>query len=90
MRPLSAALRFARDPLRVTVPRSVEAAQLTQRWTQGPPGQALGQGAGLGLAIVGRYAELLGARLSLEGGAQGTGLCASVRFQLAGALTDPC
>jgi two-component system sensor histidine kinase TctE len=64
---------------------TVEAAQLTQRWTQGPPGQALGQGAGLGLAIVGRYAELLGARLSLEGGAQGVGLCASVRFQLAGA-----
>ncbi len=61
---------------------TVEAAQLTRRWTQGAQGQKLGQGAGLGLAIVGRYAELLAAQLSLEGGAQGAGLCASVRFPL--------
>ena len=62
---------------------TAEAAQLTQRWIQGTPGRALGQGAGLGLAIVGRYAELLGARLSFESGAVGEGLCASVRFPLA-------
>jgi two-component system sensor histidine kinase TctE len=66
---------------------TVEAARLTRRWAQGSQGQSLGQGAGLGLAIVGRYAELLGARLSLEGGAQGAGLCASVRFQLAQATS---
>ena len=58
-----------------------DAARLTQRWTQGDRGQALAQGAGLGLAIVRRYAELLGADLGLESGAQGAGLCASVRFQ---------
>ena len=62
---------------------TMEAARLTRRWAQGQQGQRLGQGAGLGLAIVGRYAELLGARLSLERGAQGAGLCASVRFQRA-------
>ncbi|HXD42152.1 MAG TPA: sensor histidine kinase N-terminal domain-containing protein [Ramlibacter sp.] len=59
-----------------------EARQLTQRWTQGAQGQKLGQGAGLGLAIVRRYAELLHAQLSLERGAQGEGLCAKLRFQL--------
>ena len=44
-----------------------EAAQrdLMQRWAQGPDGQKLGQGAGLGLAIVARYAQLLKATLSL-------------------------
>jgi two-component system sensor histidine kinase TctE len=43
-----------------------EAEQLRQRWVRGPAGQRLGEGAGLGLAIVSRYAELLGARFSLE------------------------
>jgi two-component system, OmpR family, sensor histidine kinase TctE len=42
-----------------------EADRLRQRWTLGPAGQRLGEGAGLGLAIVSRYAELLGARFSL-------------------------
>jgi two-component system sensor histidine kinase TctE len=45
---------------------------LKQRWVQGEPGQRVGEGVGLGLAIVTRYAELLGARLALantdEGG----------------------
>lgn len=59
------------------------AKQLTKRWTQGAQGQTLGQGAGLGLAIVRRYAELLSAQLSLTDGAQGEGLCACVRFQFA-------
>lgn len=68
---------------------TVEAGELTRRWTQGPRGQALGEGAGLGLAIVGRYAELLGARLSFEGGAQGAGLCASLRFQLVRSAPSP-
>ena len=43
-----------------------DAGQLRQRWTLGQAGQRLGEGAGLGLAIVSRYAELLGARFSLE------------------------
>jgi len=66
---------------------AVDVEQLTQRWAQGRAGQALGQGAGLGLAIVRRYAELLGAQLQLERAAPGDGLCASVRFQLAAAAT---
>jgi len=54
--------------------------QLQQRWTQGREGERLGQGAGLGLAIVQRYAELLGARLELGAGPQGRGLCARLLF----------
>ena len=54
-------------------------AALGQRWTQGPAGQKLGAGAGLGLAIVGRYAELLGAAFALEP-ATGGGLRAVLRF----------
>ena len=41
---------------------------LVQRWAQGPAGQKLGQGAGLGLAIVARYARLLGAELTFAKG----------------------
>ncbi|WCM93213.1 sensor histidine kinase N-terminal domain-containing protein [Acidovorax sp. NCPPB 2350] len=49
-------------------------SDLLQRWAQGREGERLGQGAGLGLAIVARYAELLGARLVLGTGADGQGL----------------
>jgi len=52
---------------------------LMQRWAQGPAGQKLGQGAGLGLSIVARYAELLGAELRLDA-AEPTGLRVSVTF----------
>ncbi|KIQ28402.1 histidine kinase [Variovorax paradoxus] len=52
---------------------------LMQRWAQGPAGQKLGQGSGLGLSIVSRYAELLGAELRLEA-AEPTGLRVSVAF----------
>ena len=58
---------------------SQDAAQLGQRWSQGPAGQRLGEGAGLGLAIVGRYADLLGAAFSLEAAAGG-GLRAVLRM----------
>ncbi len=37
-----------------------------QRWQQGPSGQLLGQGAGLGLAIVAKLAHLQQARFSLS------------------------
>ena len=57
-----------------------EAEQLRQRWALGPAGQRLGEGAGLGLAIVSRYAGLLGARLSLEAVSSGQGLHAKVTF----------
>lgn len=52
---------------------------LVQRWAQGPAGQKLGQGSGLGLSIVARYAQLLGAQLRLDA-AQPTGLKVSVVF----------
>jgi len=52
---------------------------LMQRWAQGPAGQKLGQGSGLGLSIVARYAELLGAELRLEA-VEPTGLRVSVAF----------
>ena len=52
---------------------------LMQRWAQGPAGQKLGQGSGLGLSIVARYAELLGAELRLDA-AEPAGLRVSVTF----------
>ena len=52
---------------------------LMQRWAQGPAGQKLGQGSGLGLSIVARYAELLGAELRLDA-AEPSGLRVSVTF----------
>ena len=58
----------------------VEAEQLRQRWALGPAGQRLGEGAGLGLAIVSRYAELLGAQFSLNASPGGHGLQATVTF----------
>lgn len=59
-----------------------DAAQrnLMQRWTQGPEGQKLGEGAGLGLAIVARYAKLLGAELSLAKASNEGGLRVSLAF----------
>jgi two-component system sensor histidine kinase TctE len=53
---------------------------LSERWQQGPEGTALGLGAGLGLAIVRRYAGLMQAQLRLEPGDGGLGLRASVVF----------
>jgi two-component system sensor histidine kinase TctE len=61
--------------------------QLAQRWVLGAEGQRLGQGSGLGLSIVGRYTELLGARLRLSPGDDGRGLCASVLFSAASSST---
>ncbi|MGE0498592.1 MAG: sensor histidine kinase [Ramlibacter sp.] len=60
------------------------ATQLQQRWAQGEPGVLLRQGAGLGLAIVAQYAQLMHAPLQLEPGPGGTGLCVSVVLQPAG------
>jgi two-component system sensor histidine kinase TctE len=42
------------------------AHHVQQRWAQGGAGLSLGQGAGLGLSIVARYAELMGGRLELQ------------------------
>lgn len=51
-----------------------------QRWAQGPAGEKLGQGAGLGLAIVAQYARVMGAQVELVPAADGPGLEASVVF----------
>ncbi|SDD00941.1 two-component system, OmpR family, sensor histidine kinase TctE [Paracidovorax valerianellae] len=61
---------------------AAQRTNLLQRWAQGREGERLGQGAGLGLAIVARYAELLGVRLALEPGPHGEGL--RVRLVFAG------
>lgn len=53
--------------------------QISQRWVQGAAGEALKAGVGLGLAIVGTYAKLLGARVALAA-AQPHGLCVRVEF----------
>ncbi len=56
-------------------------ARWLHRGTQGSgPAQRLGQGAGLGLAIVARYAELMHARLVLDSGDGGVGLRVRVIF----------
>lgn len=54
---------------------AVQRQRLAQRWVQGSDGERLGAGAGLGLGIVARYAQLLGARLELAPGAGDQGLC---------------
>jgi len=54
---------------------------LVQRWSQGPEGMKLGQGAGLGLAIVARYAALLDAELRFEQVGEAGGLRVSVAFR---------
>ena len=69
---------------------ALDAEQLRHRWTLGHAGQRLGEGAGLGLAIVSRYAELLGARFSLESVDGAPGLRARVVFAAAqGEGLDP-
>lgn len=68
------------------------AQQLQQRWAQGDQGQHLGQGAGLGLAIVARYVQLMEGRLELAAAndaADGSGLAASVRLPLAPTAPAP-
>jgi two-component system sensor histidine kinase TctE len=56
-------------------------SRLMQRWAQGEAGHSLGQGAGLGLAIVAQYARLMNARFELGANSEGRGLAASVRFE---------
>jgi len=46
---------------------------LVQRGSQGPAGRKLGQGAGLGLSIVARYAQLLDATLTLSSASEASG-----------------
>jgi two-component system sensor histidine kinase TctE len=61
--------------------------QISQRWVQGSAGEALKAGKGLGLAIVGTYAKLLGARVDVKL-AQPQGLCVCVVWS-ADVAVDP-
>jgi two-component system sensor histidine kinase TctE len=56
-------------------------ASVTARGVQGEAGLQLGQGAGLGLAIVAQYVRLLQARLALGTGAEGRGLACSIALR---------
>ena len=67
----------------------LEAEQLRQRWALGPAGLRLGEGAGLGLAIVSRYAELLNARFELRAAQKSNGLCASISFATSAPIQSP-
>lgn len=67
---------------------AASAPELLARWQQGADGRRLGQGAGLGLAIVQRYAELLGARFELGRGPGGQGARAALCFARAGLTPD--
>jgi two-component system sensor histidine kinase TctE len=59
---------------------------MIERWTQGALGQELGQGAGLGLAIVARYSRLMNARLIFSRSPQG-GADICVRFPTIATMT---
>jgi two-component system sensor histidine kinase TctE len=58
-------------------------ADMMQRWRRTSREPMLREGAGLGLAIVSEYARLLGARLSLHAGPDGTGLSVSIELDRA-------
>lgn len=55
-------------------------AQLVERGAQGETGQLLGQGAGLGLALVSQYATQLQARMDLRTGPGGHGWLCAISF----------
>ncbi len=55
-------------------------ARLMERGAQGETGQLLGQGAGLGLALVSQYARLMQATVSLGGGPGGRGWVCTIAF----------
>ena len=58
-------------------------AEMMQRWRRTSREPMLREGAGLGLAIVSEYARLLGARLSLQAGPDGTGLSVGIELDRA-------
>jgi two-component system sensor histidine kinase TctE len=60
-------------------PRQQQLA-LAERGTQGEAGQLLGQGAGLGLALVAQYARLMNARMALTSGPHGRGWVCEIVF----------
>jgi len=57
-------------------------ARLMERGAQGETGALLGQGAGLGLALVAQYARLMGATMALGSGPGGAGWVCSIRLHM--------
>lgn len=62
---------------------AAELLRVRSRWEQGGARGRRAGGVGLGLAIVERYAALLGGALELAPGPDGIGLCATVNLQRA-------
>ncbi len=58
--------------------------QLMERGAQGETGELLGQGAGLGLALVAQYAKLMHASMKLGSGPDGRGWMCSITFVVPG------
>jgi len=58
-----------------------ERQHLMQRGVRGLHAERLGQGAGLGLAIVSKFAQVMHARFELSPGPEGQGLCATLSFK---------
>ncbi|MDD0839558.1 sensor histidine kinase N-terminal domain-containing protein [Curvibacter sp. HBC61] len=56
----------------------LERERILQRWVRGEEREWMGEGAGLGMAIVSRYAQLMGARFELGSGPLGVGLRAGI------------
>jgi two-component system, OmpR family, sensor histidine kinase TctE len=57
-----------------------EQMKMMQRGAQGDAGQLLGEGVGLGLALVAQYARLMGARMTLASGPNGVGWICRITF----------
>ncbi|MEO8655221.1 MAG: HAMP domain-containing sensor histidine kinase, partial [Ramlibacter sp.] len=55
--------------------------KMMQRGLQGEAGQLLGEGVGLGLALVAQYAHLMGAKMTLGSGPEGIGWVSRIAFQ---------
>jgi two-component system sensor histidine kinase TctE len=61
--------------------------QLIERGAQGEAGELLGEGAGLGLALVAQYAGLMNAQMTLGSGPDGAGWVCRVSFPRPPAVT---
>lgn len=55
--------------------------KMMQRGMQGEAGQLLGDGVGLGLALVAQYAHLMGAQMTLGSGPDGIGWAGRIAFE---------
>lgn len=55
--------------------------KMMQRGLQGEAGQLLGEGVGLGLALVAQYSHLMGARMTLGSGPDGVGWASRIAFE---------